>query len=1226
VKPRSDSSLLDELRRLERVDLAAGVGALHLLPENASTLLRLEFVASHVAQLGEGGERSASGGRIREVLAHKSVQELAIHEDPLDDVVCEPPIFPGGAGLLSTGIAQDAVLTTNLFGLALAELAADHQFARDLQLLGAAVIRLSTTILKAAAIPPYALPGGRRDRIAIPGASVLGKLKEAVRYKRGDLDALLKPLTTAEVLDPLVSEFAGADEAPASTDAIVIRPIVRAGDEYVVLVPLGLGDALRHAIITTADKAGASEELANAFHRQGVRVATDALERIRMQPDPFTPDPPASEALGEHYYRFDDDKVAHLLVIGEDLGARDPAVAHPVWRLGSRATEIEERRRRVAEQFEKEQPGVEIFNLTVLHGAGAAWIGVPGAKQPRAQLGLSLAELDVLSVIERNDPLALYKWARQRESSTAVDFVGAIDRLDSYASYRSRGYAFPAPVLNVHALMTPVGAGIELRAEAKGLRDHHLALYEPGRGVQVERLSLDEPEEPVRRMTNPDLRMSLLIEDYDLPVWIRPPESSSAEEMEGNCDIARMIGFWLGQMASELAPVLAALATKLSVLDIQLEVHSPSGFENADPGRAQEIAAAGVKAEGLGGLSIQIEFKDGAYLAMRGADNRGEREVMLVVLETISELASRLDLTSLTKSQSKRLVEQHMANPRKKHLLVIEASDPALDGRGLPPARIVKLADSQVVKDELGTHLIETLGLETGTVPQEKLKDVLLAAREWCLETLMSEVASVAPAGFLERLVSLNEAHLHSAAIAGLKLPTRLACYESEPEAVARLSREVPQGNLARLAVRFLIEYVTARPPRGDRQVSTALVDRLMALVAEMLDHAAALTAVDKGLSDADYLIDEEGRLQHSVGDTFWGGQSSFLGTFVEGELERSSMGFGAHWREDGDPELPSADRVSLEEPVRAEAGLSLSQLESAVRTLLAAADGRGEPAVVMRSEIVPELAASTDLSDAEAEQAVNFFALGPRDAFYPDSTAKTEVQPWHFNRDLSYNRRPLLLRKSKGGEEVIWARRQLVRAWEIWMAYLLDGKFRAQSKELDSALGRIAKARGRAFEDKVADLYEEVGRFQVLRRRKQLNGVFVVRNDGQDLDVLVADPGQRELIAIDAKDLSNSLSPTEVARELGRNFGAGESKRSGLEKHLDRVSWLEDHVADALVEFDIDGDASRWKVIGMMVTSHDTISPHMTKTAIPVKSYREVRADLAKPPPPIRKRRARRN
>lgn len=89
----------------------------------------------------------------------------------------------------------------------------------------------------------------------------------------------------------------------------------------------------------------------------------------------------------------------------------------------------------------------------------------------------------------------------------------------------------------------------------------------------------------------------------------------------------------------------------------------------------------------------------------------------------------------------------------------------------------------------------------------------------------------------------------------------------------------------------------------------------------------------------------------------------------------------------------------------------------------------------------------------------VDSIALRQRDDFLipPAKFRKEDIYPWRFNRELSFTRRPIIIR----GDEMIWGNRQLDHMIIFTLGLINNGKLKARSSEMNSLIGKISDERG---------------------------------------------------------------------------------------------------------------------------------------------------------------------
>ena len=93
-----------------------------------------------------------------------------------------------------------------------------------------------------------------------------------------------------------------------------------------------------------------------------------------------------------------------------------------------------------------------------------------------------------------------------------------------------------------------------------------------------------------------------------------------------------------------------------------------------------------------------------------------------------------------------------------------------------------------------------------------------------------------------------------------------------------------------------------------------------------------------------------------------------------------------------------------------------------------------------------------------------------------PEPFRKEDVYPWRFNRELSFTRRPIIIR----GDEMIWGNRQLDHMIRFTLGLINNGKLKAHSSKMDSLVGRISDERGAEFNDFIYKILVNFNVFEV--------------------------------------------------------------------------------------------------------------------------------------------------
>jgi hypothetical protein len=1248
---RSDLiAVATEFKGYSSLDLAASIAALQLLPQNSGCLARLEQAAMTAASLSSEGP-DISGDRLSAILNNPPCSTSLAEEDPrFDELLAEPIAFPGGLFLVSPGLGRDAVYVAEhlLESLFLRPVGVED-FIAEVGPTCLAALRMSDLVLGRAGLKRYEMPQGS-PQAPVVFCGELDELKGVVRLSYEQIEAMLAPHSTVADLEPLVIELGSIDFCDGREVAGRLRaaPIVRHENEYVVALPLALLEAMRAFIVASAVQERAGDALADRFRKTVAGDVEQSLSHLGMKRLDLELRDCGDLPLVEYLFSCDQDKLVYVQVVTDELIDYETDAPYGEWKTRPGLDiSLDARRKHVEKSLKENGFGdASVMHLFISQLIGRErqieFGGAIGSAPSGPQLALSAADLRTISALEGREPLLLFKYAANREANMPADHpLGRMDQLGSFALYRENGYSLRLAYdgFDLDRPFEFIGAGLGLREQTRRKADVHLARYETGRGVKVRCIDTgpiyiaDPP---------PGMSLPLLVEGLTLPIWIHQSEASSAADAEQNGAFQHMVAFWFWQLADDLGPLLTAARDAADPLHVWVDLSTRAEWLKDRPGNLPERGSAQIGAD----QSIRVEIEAGDWEELAQPDNSGEKAVMRLILVALRDLAQSADPSvASTNAELDAILERGFANPRKKHLLILSATNVELAPGDLPRFRPVQEADRNEVRQQLGKHLQRELELGPGPIPVERRAEVLGTARDWALGEVQRQIAELEPTDLLERLLALNEAVVRQRAMERLKIPTRLACYETDSAVQKRLRKQIPQANLAGIVYRFLVECVVAVPPSGSRPVTASTIDRLAAAAAELQDIAASLDALTTGLSNVGWIINYLGELRLAAEDPFAQAQGSFLTAHVQAIVGDTERSFESHWDSPGDdqdsPSLIEATAAKLDEAFKVETGgLSLLDLRKLVEQLVMTGDDHPhEPKRFHRADLEAKLASELDWEPTKVTAGIDFLMLKPRGRFYsgvdPPAWSKSDVQPWRFNRRLSLNRRPLVLREVGDGPVVLYGTRQLWAAWPLQISYLLMSKFKATSEELSKLLGEMGDDRGKEFESKVAELYGKYPeRFEVLRGRDNFGGEKMQRSPDQnlgDIDVLVAIPSAKELVAIEAKDIAMALTPSELADELATHFRTADYERrpAALDRHKERLEWLRQHLGGVLSEFSFPpGEIADWTVDGLFVTDEPVPSAHVIRPELPVVSYRELEAALASESrsPPKRRTKARRS
>ena len=480
------------------------------------------------------------------------------------------------------------------------------------------------------------------------------------------------------------------------------------------------------------------------------------------------------------------------------------------------------------------------------------------------------------------------------------------------------------------------------------------------------------------------------------------------------------------------------------------------------------------------------------------------------------------------------------------------AEDLIYDVAVLPKLRLLMAEDRAWSRMDLARRA--GYEAEPGTVPSSQAGALLKAAVgevwqrvRWRLVGLSREI--VIERSLLNYVAARKEHRdwLRSTA-------AQLALYDhTQVNAVA--NERVRRRDTAALACRVIAEMAVCTSPYGTGSACTGTdLDFLVAEVSTLLECAAHSDALRHGLATRPPVMHPNG----SFG-------------FATSVADTTSLLLTEHWRRTfrdaaKDDEAGGGDGV--EEGVAdagfpsafiAEFGLSPEQYEAFVQQVtLEALELNGAHLRLRRSEVVHRLRDAGALNPRRVFEA---FALAPRarwDEQNPANAKRRDWYPWRYNRRLSIMRRPLVQLSMEADPFVIVVPSILAGT----LHYLYQAAFGDlpvtlfDSPEMGACIGRAADRNGHEFARRVTERLGEL-------RWKTEQEVSLTRLQGEallgDVDVLAWQPVTGLVYAIECKSLRFDRTCGEIGERLAEySDGTVDGKRTPLQKHLDRISYLE--------------------------------------------------------------------
>jgi hypothetical protein len=553
------------------------------------------------------------------------------------------------------------------------------------------------------------------------------------------------------------------------------------------------------------------------------------------------------------------------------------------------------------------------MTLLVVQGAGSQHHLHLGPL-PDNTLALRASELETVSYAEGGHPLVLWKFVQARERIGRVVHIQAASLLDEFEMYRGRRHSFYFSDDELPNLLSiEVGTGFGARKHVADRYDPHAETIETGNGTSLVVKMIDASVPVYADIGRAQRRVAFFVDGLPLRTWVIGPENApgTGRDLRSlNFDLVQGLAYWLWQFTPGLARHLrpADGHDRLTVrLDLPATILNAAQHQGGEPYFEMVVEPP----------TLTVRFLPSAVPLFTTADNTGERELMNCLLSGLAQMPVASDLNAQTIAQ---LVDEFAPLGSKKQVFFLNLDrSPDLDWTDLPDERLLQSGDIDGLIDDLGEYLRTQKRRLIGNIAPADCAAVLHQCVEHFYTLLRDEVAALTSCGTLEQLVRRHEVLIQQTAFRALTVPTRLACFRSIPDMVTELEKEIPERARTAIASRFLIEYVAATPLQGNRELSLAAFDRLLAISHHIANFGFSSDLLYFRLADTQLAILGSGRLGIER-DAFSEGLKAYMSAYASDVRSRSVRDFARHWRRgDGGGSSTVMDR--LKGPSEAEFG-----------------------------------------------------------------------------------------------------------------------------------------------------------------------------------------------------------------------------------------------------------------------------------------------------------------
>jgi hypothetical protein len=937
------SEIGEIIKPYDPIDMLAKVAVLQLYPENASQAIRLEALTHAINCIQyQSGKPKVSRHKLSQILDTPPLGKgyIQSQEDPASNAFTEAFTFFGGSYIVFPGQVSEATFILKNLNHAIflsKKFTPYKDFCNKIYAMNLGLLAISDIMARGMGLERNMLPVMKSRSIYIPND--IDQKTSLVTFTLEELEELLDSLKLGyEAIEPFLQDFGllTSDSYSFQNSPLHSRPLIRFEDKTIVSEPWMLLATLRQHILLAAKEFNLLELLFSEYKATALYTIGSSLNRLGYKETGFEfEQPKLGIEIQESVWELDTDKVLYVAAAFDDF--RD-FVGDEVFedQVGKSQGEIiDERLAYVEQKLYNDTINLGgVFYLIVQVGIGRSSImGLNFEKLRRKPIVtvFSANELNILSVLFPSDRFLLYKFAKAQQAILDSTKVIAWSALDEFSIYRDNHFSFYLSD-DARPTLINIAPGSEIGIVKDYLEkvDIHAVRSHRSQGwFEVENYYRHQSCPIYTPIIFNSLEFSLIVELPKITIWITADidrkQGDQLSETRSSFAFVDLISYWLWQFDSVCPGCFSEIKFD-DPIHFKVIINKENGFDE----RNRNTPLVSISFPSSNKMEIYISFE--AANKINTSDNSGELEIVDYVLRGFSDLLMKnglIEQAGKILDQLHYFIDLEKSFPRKKKILSI---DPSVNPTMLPgnPIEFRKIqgADKSNVLDEEGEYLKVEFQLTPGPIPNSQYVIFLNKIVGYLFERLENIIDNLNPEHLLDFFVTHYEAIVFERSNRRITIPTQLACFSTSQELVDQLVQEIPNIDDAALSCRFLIEYIVARPPSGEKPISFEVYDQLMALSSEIIARANQSDMAKYGLFDFDFAFLESGRLGFNRNE-FNSKVNTFQNHRSSEEIVKAGDNFQRWWKEKPDIGLEDFPREvkELNQAFEAEFGILFSDM-----------------------------------------------------------------------------------------------------------------------------------------------------------------------------------------------------------------------------------------------------------------------------------------------------------
>lgn len=1197
-KREEKSSFMDYLKQHDSADLLNAVIGMQLLPENHGKNVRIEEIANAVVNNLNAGNKVAMASL--EVLLRSEFPSNHL-EDPAENLFTENAAFYQGNHIVFPGIASHP----NDVFLQLTQVIYNTSVALP-DAFRARVYQGITLLLQL---------GNRAAALAGLSGNLEGiDTGKALKLPEAHIDFSLSVVELAELcseweIDPraindfiLTEERENLDNGDPTFSPLLYYPVISFDKRFYYLLISNQLNTLNEYIFRMATHFGCQRELLEAYRKEvwgHVQLACNDMGWGLT--DIGLPEFGEGNAPVEAIFQSDVNRLAYVVL---DTPLKIPNIyENPGTEL--RPDNIYKRMDDVLSDL-KARENLKDSQFLMLHlhdSCGRMYLGrVEKPKDRDYRLPFAVPDFLTLAKGEDWDRHSLWKFSKA--------FCNFMDKtqtmsgiMELYSMYKQKSSSFYFSDDAIPDFLTVVpGEGSELLREAKLKENYHAAPFIDNGTLGFFPVVSCGDFAPIYKPIRPIGYFIESLEGYRSPLWMTNHQVKSEKMAVIVRLYSNALSFWLHKMKPVLKDILDPY---LDVpLTIRLELH-PAIFDEMPSGELHTLSDEEYTSAYSDGI-LDFRIPSTSLKSFSGAQNEGERHLIKKFLEGLSLMG----VPEITSELIEKSINIHMPLGQAKMILLSDSqNDMMIDRRWLPEAFLMSDAEIEALLDELPAWIQERIEIPKQIITKQDKLNLFNTGTAVLLEHLDSELQKYSFQPLITLLLELHEAIVRKREYEKTIIPAQLLCFGEVESKVVEIAENERMQVRTSVSLRNLIEYLAARPTKGELHPSLDDVDRLLAIMHETTNFGMMSDAVHFNMDDPEVGMLPSGRIGFTS-SLFSERMVPFSHANTRADIDNKLDGFANRF--DGFQPMEVEEDISEEitqiiethdAAFLADWGISWTNLNLIFHSaVLFCVQAEASVITMPETEFLEKLIAEAKIPEGQAISGLEKLALSPREAYLkaPEGFANSEVFPWKYNREFSLTRRFIIRHYDSQDKPLLsWGFRGATAARHQLDYLLRGGRLNNGGPEIKKLIGGYTDERGTDFRIAVRDWLKLQPGFKVIDYEVAIEpgGPLNAEKSYGDVDVLVLHEPSRTILSIECKNTTQAKNIHEMKTEMDRYLGR-DGKKGMVHKHIERDEWL-NHNTDQLQKlFKLSEVKS---VRSVMVSSQVIPTPYIKEEALPM-------------------------